>query len=421
MKRVVHITAHLGGGVGKILSGIPRGYQGKNKCEHIIITLERTETPHFQQQCEQNNVKVILAAQCDIISILEQADIVQINWWHHPLMAQFIVNYLPIVKCRLVIWSHISGCTYPYINTNFIFLPEAFVFTTSYSYQNPFWTEEEKQRIMLSSHIVTSSALEIDKPIVKSEHLGFNVGYIGFLNYNKMHQDFVKYCECACDIPNINFIVVGDTTYGEQLIQDVDKSLLMRDKVIFRGYSLDILKDLSEFDVFGYPLNPSHTGTAENALLEAMAAGVVPVVLNQGAERCIVKNMETGLVVNSISEYGDALRWLYEHPKEREVLANNASKFIIKEYHINTTIIKINKVYENIMKKDKVYHDTKTIFGKNPYEWFLACYKGNVENIQGNAFGQTKGSVKQYLKYFKDDEKLRRVVEKNESRIKAQL
>ena len=37
---------------------------------------------------------------------------------------------------------------------------------------------------------------------------------------------------------------------------------------------------LAVFDIFAYPLNPNHYGTAEQVLQEAMAAGVVPVVFN---------------------------------------------------------------------------------------------------------------------------------------------
>lgn len=420
MIKIVHITAHLGGGVGKILSSIAI-FSQKTEFEHTIITLEKTQTAQFEELCKNHNVKVVLVEECDMDYILEQADIVQLDWWHHPLTSEFMVKYLRNIKCRLLIWSHISGCSYPHISHKFVMFPDAFVFTTPYSYENSFWLQEERKEIIEKSHVVISSGLDICKPVEKNDHIGFNVGYIGFLGYNKMHPDFIKYCEAAHDIPGVKFTVVGDTLYGKQLLEDAYNSKVLKDKIIFEGYSLDVLQNFAELDVFGYPLNPQHYGTAENVLLEAMAAGVVPVVLNQCTEKYIVKNMETGLAVNNISEYSNALKWLHEHPCERNILANNASKYIIKEYSIKATIGKINKVYCEVLKLNKTIHDSTSIIGKTPCKWFLSCYTGEENNIEGNAFAETKGSAKHYLKYFSKDKRLRKVVEKNESRIKTQL
>jgi glycosyltransferase involved in cell wall biosynthesis len=298
---------------------------------------------------------------------------------------------------------------------------DGFVFSTPFSYENPFWTHDEKELVLEKSDVVVSSGIDFEGPIKKKIHTGFNVGYVGFLGYNKTHPDFIKYCESAFDIPDIRFTVVGDIAYGEELVKDARDSELIKDKMIFTGYSLNVLDNLKEFDIFGYPLNPNHTGSAENALLEAMGAGVVPVVLNQCTEKYLVQNMKTGLEVNNISEYGAALRWLYQNPHQRSIIADNASHYIMKEYHIKSTIKKMNVVYEKILKVDKKIHNLTSVFGETPYEWFLSCFKGDENNIQGNAFAETKGSAKHYFNYFNEDKKLRRVVEKNESRIKAIL
>lgn len=421
MIKVVHITAHLGGGVGKILSAIAIYSKSEGKFEHTIVTLEPTLTVQFEVLCKKHNIEVLLAEKCNIENILEKADIIQVDWWHHPLVSQFMVNYLGKISCRLFIWSHISGCSYPYIYPEFISRSDAFVFSTPFSYENPYWTDVEREWVAQNSDVVVSSGIDLIEAVEKKSHAGFNVGYIGFLSYNKTHPDFVKYCESACDIPDIRFIVVGDTNYGEQLVKDAQKSETVRDKIMFTGYSLNVLERLKEFDVFGYPLNPEHYGTAENALLEAMGAGVVPIVLNQCTEKYIVQDMKTGLVVNSISEYANALKWLYCNPVEREAIGKNASEYVVKEYHIKSTTEKLNSIYEKTLQKNKKIHDLVSVVGKTPYEWFLSCYKGDKNEIRGNAFAETKGSAKHYLKYFSDDRILRKVVEDNESRIKTLL
>lgn len=421
MIKVVHITAHLGGGVGKILSSIAIHSQEQQEVEHTIITLEPTQTPQFEQLCIEQGVNVLLASECYVEDILEQADIVQVDWWHHPLTTKFMIDYLGKIPCRLLVWSHISGCSYPHIPYQFVMFPDAFAFTTPFSLENPFWSDEERQQIIAKADVVVSSGIDFKKPVEKKLHSGFKVGYIGFLSYSKTHPDFVKYCESACDIPDIRFIVVGDPKYGEELINDVQHSKVIRDKTIFTGYSLNVLDSLAEFDVFAYPLNPHHYGTAENVLLEAMGAGVPPVVLNQCTEKYLVQNRKTGLVVNNKLEYGNALRWLYQNPLQRAILGENASHFVMKEFYIQATIRKMNKLYEKVLRQDKNLHDPHSVFGKTPYEWFLTCYEGDENNLQGNAWAETKGSAKHYFRYFREDQKLRKVVENNESRNKAKL
>lgn len=421
MINILHITAHLGGGVGKILSSIAIHSKDENVYKHTIVTLEKTQTLQFEELCRNHDIEVVLATECDMHYLLAQADIVQVDWWHHPLTSQFITEYLGKIQCRLLLWSHVSGCSYPFISPGLVSLPDAFVFSTPFSHENNLWTETERQQIISTSDIVVSSGIEFEQAVQKREHIGFNVGYVGFLSYDKTHPEFIAFCESVCDIPTIRFSIVGDISYGKQLIADYEKSMLLAGKMAFTGYSLDVLDTLRDFDVFGYPLNPNHYGTAENVLLEAMGAGVVPVVLKQCTEKYLVQNMKTGLVVRNIVEYAEAIRWLYQNPKQRIELGENASTFIMKEYHVKVTAQKMSKIYERLLQTNKKLHDPIGVCGKTPYDWFLSCYVGSEDNIKGSAFAETKGSAKHYLKYFPDNRKLRKVVEKNESRNKTIL
>ena len=48
MTQVLHLTAHLGGGVGKALSGIVRQAKDSgSKFQHVIICLEEPEKSQF--------------------------------------------------------------------------------------------------------------------------------------------------------------------------------------------------------------------------------------------------------------------------------------------------------------------------------------------------------------------------------------
>ena len=85
MKKILHITAHMGGGVGRVLSRIAT-YSNNNSCyRHKIILLERPEKINFIEECINNNVEVVVES--DFNNIIDEAllvDIVQLEWWHHP-------------------------------------------------------------------------------------------------------------------------------------------------------------------------------------------------------------------------------------------------------------------------------------------------------------------------------------------------
>ena len=158
MRKVLHITAHLGGGVGGVLSAVAlNAKQNGSVFRHEIMQLEPTNNRHYVEICEKNGIPLMLADKTDIKNKISSADIVQIDWWPHPLTMKFMHDNLSAVPSRLVIWSHVSGCKYPYIPAGFIKLPRKFIFTSPFSYENPYWDEETKDKIREISEVVISS------------------------------------------------------------------------------------------------------------------------------------------------------------------------------------------------------------------------------------------------------------------------
>lgn len=409
MPSVLHITAHLGGGAGSVLSSVAISAEKSGSAfRHEIMQLEPTSNRHYVEICEEKGIPLMLANDTDIRSKLSSSDIVQINWWPHPLTMKFMCDHLSEVPTRLVIWSHVSGCKYPYIPADFVELPEKFIFTSPFSYENPFWDEESKAKIRKISEVVISSNGNYNcKKCQIRNSPKFTIGYVGYLGYSKTNSDFVKFCE-AVDIPGAQFTVVGDLSHGEALVNDVKKSSL-QDRFTFTGYVNNVEEKLTDFDAFGYLLNSEHTGTAENALLEAMAAAVPPVVLNQKALKHIVQDGHTGLVVNNHHEYGKAMRYLFENPDERVRIGENASRFVRENFSISNTLHGLENVYKKVLSADKKSCEVKNVFGNNPYEWFKTCLGGDYVNALNidMILGPSKSSIYQYIKYFPEDEELK--------------
>jgi len=408
MRKVLHITAHLGGGVGGVLSAVAlNAKQNGSVFRHEIMQLEPTNNRHYVEICEKNGIPLMLADKTDIKNKISSADIVQIDWWPHPLTMKFMHDNLSAVPSRLVIWSHVSGCKYPYIPAGFIKLPRKFIFTSPFSYENPYWDEETKDKIReISEVVISSSGNYAGKKCGIKSGSEFVIGYVGYLGYRKTNPDFIKFCE-AVDIPGVQFTVVGDVSHGQDLIRDAEKSGL-RERFVFTGYVNNVEKQLANFDAFGYLLNPEHTGTAENALLEAMAAGIPPVVLNQNALKHIVRDGYTGFVVNDTGEYGKAMRYLFENPLERIRIGENASQFVRENFCISNTLSGLEKVYNKVLAADKRVYDVKGVFGDTPYEWFKMCLGDEKDNASNLEFilGPSKCSIYQYIKYFSEDKAL---------------
>ena len=283
MREVLHITTHMGGGVGKVLSGVA-SYAARTNApyRHRILLLEQPQKTNFIDVCRADGVEILCApSRKDIEAAVRAADVVQIEWWHHPLMAAFLADF-PQMRMRLALWAHVSGCWYPYISPAFLHVPQHFIFTSPYSLDNPYWNEAERTWARTHTSVIHSSggfdAIRSHELHMRDDH--FVVGYIGTQSYAKMNRDFVKYCAAAADIPRIEFVLVGDLTNVDQIRAEA-AALGIEEKFRFVDYVRDVSAELAKMDVFGYLLSPRHFGTTENALLEAMAAGLPVIALDQ--------------------------------------------------------------------------------------------------------------------------------------------
>lgn len=412
MLKILHVTAHMGGGVGKILSGI--AVNDHLEFEHTILCLEKTNNPHFYDLCVKNGITVIQFENATLSQLFSSHDIVQIEWWHHPLVTKFMLEMLRDFPSRLVVWSHISGCSYPCIPASFLSVPMKFLFTSAYSYENKTWTEHEKQWARENTAVVSSCATNFPPfSTVKKNSDVFTIGYVGFLGYEKLHPAFADICGQCAHIENVQIKICGETNYGIQLLEDIAQNPAAARATEFQGYVKEPESFFSAMDVFLYPLHPEHTGTTENALLEAMASGVVPIILNQCSEQYIVRHMETGIVVQRPDQCVQAVGWLKEHPEERVKMGQAAAEHVRKSFSLNSSIHALHGVYCDMMKQPKTCYQFEKVFGETPFEWFSNFYIGDLSHLQGVAAGESKSSAAQYFKYYPQDNRLRKVCEEN--------
>jgi len=317
---------------------------------------------------------------------------------------------------RLVMWCHVSGLFDPVIPRGLIEACHRFLFTSACSLEAPDMPRiaartGERLGVVSSGAGFASLSRSRGNPSAK-----LSVGYVGSLNFSKLHPDYVDFLR-AVDTADFKVRMIGETLNRDVLqarCRDAGRPRLLE----FAGYVADVAGELRTMDVLAYLLSPVHYGTAENALLEAMAMGVVPIVLDNPAERHIVEHQRTGLVVRSPSEFAEALDWLRANPEKRFEMSARAAAHVREHYTAAAMESSLRAHYQAMIKEERRRVPFEEIFGSTPDEWFLSCrsnrdaFDSDLNTMAANParFGlmeHSKGSVFHFLQYFPQAERLR--------------
>lgn len=396
--KILHITTHVGGGVGRVLLE----YFKISKHTHHVFCLG------YYLGDDENIISDMANRHEDIIKVIPDYDIVLIHYWNHPLLFDFLVrNKLP--PCRLVMWGHISGLHLPNIYSNKILdYPDIMVFTSPMSFNTVDYRDNLYQ-------IWSTGGVDDYASLKKREHKNFIIGYVGTVDYAKMHTDFLKMCE-AINIPDARFLVVGGPKEEELYYESLD--LENSQNFLFTGYVDNLEKYYSKIDVFGYPLAPHHYGTCDQVIQFAMAMGIPCVVMNNPMENTILKHMETGLIANDTEEYVKYIELLYNDKELRNKISMNAKKEALERFSLNTLENEWDSIFNMVYELEKEPREWITDREINPKNIFLESLGENAnlfddeEKIKelGNLpmwQSETKGTVHNYVSYF-DDETLKK-------------
>jgi len=334
--RVLHLTPHLGGGVGTVVRSY-LGYALANSLgEHMLFSLE-TLNEESKIYLENISCKFVENAFCkteELIHAISNSDIVLVHWWNHPFLQYLLMN-VSLPESRLVFWSHISGSNAPNnFNQYVLEYPDRFIFTTPLSY---FTNEIKIAGTSLQKQLgCIWSTAGVERLI--SYDAEYKIGdlkevcYVGNLDYTKVHKDFLKLCSELIKLDNcVN--VIGPTT--KDFLTDL-QDLPIQERPKVHGYVDEDTKFelLKKSRIFGYPLARHNYATCDQALQEAMFFGVVPVVLNNPMESYMVEHRVTGLVARSPNEYLKFVEELIVDDTEYKRLRTNSRRFANEAYSI---------------------------------------------------------------------------------------
>lgn len=424
--RVLHLIPHLGGGVGSVITAWMRNAAIEE--QHSIICFDKNKNNDWESLTPPHGAVHIIdgaSALPNFSEVVRQAivsaDIVVLHWWNHPQIFDLMVNFdWPI--CRLIIWNHVSGLFAPYVLTeDTINFCDFFVNTSPISFKNTAFDRATTECDTIWSTVDISNFSDLTRTL----HDNFIVGYTGTVDVGKLHRDYIKISSPAiCD--GIHFIVCsGDS---QQRLESDALRCGVSASFSFMGRVPSVLPFLSQYDVFGYPLQGTHFGTCEQSLGEAMMAGCVPVVLDNPSESFIVEHEKSGLVAKSPEEYSECLLRLFYNKPLLHFLSRNAQNRAKKLYDLHKTLNKWQIVFEKMMRQPKRlrkynsgpchspaelysislggfsgalldYMNAKTAVDKEKSkEKIKTLFSSNPMFSSSN-----KGSVLQYLQFFPND------------------
>lgn len=355
MVRILHLIegVSLGGGTRAVLTAAKySAYLGD--FHHEVISLLPADTRALKL-AKQAGVMVYNAPDREtILKTMAQSDIVQIDWWNSPILNELLYSELPPI--RLLTWFHVGGDSPLQIITRELIEMSDFVLTVCpYSYSLPVFRTFPKEEIKQKVGMVYAPADFERLTHTRSEpHDTFNVGYIGSLDFVKMNPMYVS-MSAVVNIPKLRFIVCGQSYFGDDecLLKQVE-FLNKSDIFDFRGYVENIQSVISLFDVYGYPLCEHTYAAAELNLQEVMFAGIPPVVFPYGGCQDLVINGETGLIVQSETEYIQAIEHLYHNAQERKRLGQNAHLYAKQVFGGENAAQGLNHTYERMMHCPKL-------------------------------------------------------------------
>ncbi len=309
---IVHITPHLGGGVGTSLAqfidqskevGVNNLVFCLDWCQNRIQSLDFGENLTQGQFWKSSSLLNFEILNCDCVLI---------HYWNHPLLSVFLTDFVSI-KNKSIIWCHNSGMAEPHINPNFLTeIANTIVFTSKSS--------------ALASNFDFLSRAGGDAPLivptVRDLRSFFDIGsthkvstlspkllYVGSVSKSKMHPDAALIFS-QLSLRGFQVRVVGGPDHVE-LAKEVES---LGGKIEISGHIDNVIDFYSESDLFIYPLRADHYGTGEQVILEALASGLPVVAFNNPAEAAILSQFENIKLANSTSEFIDVVLNLTTSP-----------------------------------------------------------------------------------------------------------
>jgi len=351
MHRVLHVIHRLSrGGASRSLLTMAATSTRRGGFQHRVVSLIRAPAALAGATARLGIDLLDAPDHAALRRAVEAADIVQLHFWNTPEVYEWLRGELPAL--RLLTRVNVGGGHPPQVLTRaLIAFSDLVAAGSAYTLDLPVCRDlPGAERDKLALLVPAADFARLDG-LAPRPHPGFVVGYIGTVDFAKLHPDFVR-MSAAIDVPGVRFIVCGDGAAHEQLARQATAHGIA-DRLELRGHVEDVRAVLESLDVFGYPLREDNYSSADAVLHEAMFAGVPPVVFDHGGAARTVQHGRTGLVVRNAAEYRAAIAHLFEHPTERARLGAAARAFARQHWGADNAVDQLQRLYRRLLALPK--------------------------------------------------------------------
>lgn len=410
---ILHVTAHLGGGVGKAHAALRAAMPADIRQTYLL--LEQPRDRRYADEIAAVGGEVLVAADLDDVARLcAPAEIVQFEFWNHPKLFECLAR-TEFPSMRSVFWSHVSGLFRPVIAPGFLATADRFVFTTPASMRLAEQVQAPRKPRLSSigSGFGFSASPPLRDPSLvtlpgrgerdsRERSIQQPLAYLGTVDFVKMHPGFFDVIDTLSH--DVQAAIWGGCD-PEGEVAAKARSMRCPHRVRFMGQTSDPQAALSQSRIFFYPLQPDHYGTAENALIEAMSLGLVPVVLANPAECAIVEDGITGFVAGSMEECAGILDRLLGAPEETARIGRAAEKIAREKYTAERSARAFLTLWKRLGKEPKHQHGFAGITGKSPLDWYLATQSlpGEKTALADASDKRSKGTLAHFRSAFPND------------------
>jgi glycosyltransferase involved in cell wall biosynthesis len=179
----------------------------------------------------------------------------------------------------------------------------------------------------------------------------FRIGFLGRLEPRKGQLELVRaFHGFHRREPLSRLELVGpaaDKQYSDKICAFVSKTGLS-DRVKLRGRVANPYPKMKSWNLFTSLSSDEGQGLA---ILEAMALGTPVLGRSVAGVEDYLRDGKTGLSIHSSSpgEVADRMRWAVSHTGELAKMASRAQKMVEADYNWDTTLEKMNSLYENVI------------------------------------------------------------------------
>lgn len=222
--------------------------------------------------------------------------------------------------------------------------------------QGFFWEvffKEIQVRESLTNYVVIPNWVDISQYTFKDPKTVYEnpsnlptILFMGWIQEDKGVFDLFQALESEFLVERkLKIVFMGDGPGRNNLFQLTSQLLHRNHQYEYTGwlYGQEKTNYLNQADVF---VLPSYAEGMPNSVMEAMACGIVSIATNVGAVSELIRNNETGILVevNDVKAIARGIAYVLDNPEKRNLMIQNARDLIIGSHSISNAVNKFSEI-----------------------------------------------------------------------------